>query len=113
MKVFAYDFSGNDFNKGWIYQVRGTISSGTFLFNNKAFSDNPGELEKLDVGALFLEDKYHWDKGGITSNRYDTFVKKLINEGRPNDSQKVTTTKEKFLAHIYNAVTISHKNLVS
>ena len=113
MKVFAYDFSGNDFNKGWIYQVRGTINSGTFLFNNKAFSDNPGELDKLDVGALFLEDKYHWDKGGITSNRYDTFVKKLINEGRPTDNQKVTTTKEKFLAHIYNAVTISHKNLVS
>ena len=43
------------------------------------------------------------------SNSYNTFVKKLINEGKPRQEQKVITTKEKFLAHIYNAITLSQK----
>jgi hypothetical protein len=40
------------------------------------------------------------------SDRYDKFVKTLI-EVSPEESQKVNTTKEKFLAHIYNAITKS------
>ncbi|HTE01455.1 MAG TPA: hypothetical protein VK668_19345 [Mucilaginibacter sp.] len=105
-KLFAYTFDSEKFVPGWLYQVRSTVAPGTFIFDSKAFPDNLNELKKLDVGTIFLDDKYHWSKGGLLSNRYDTFIKKLINSGPEND-QKVNTTKEKFLAHIYNAITIS------
>jgi hypothetical protein len=105
-KLFAYTFDGGKFIPGWLYQVRSTVVPGAFIFDSKAFPDNAAELKKLDVGTIFLDDKYHWAKGGLLSNRYDTFVKKLIDSG-PGDEQHVNTTKEKFLAHIYNAITIS------
>jgi hypothetical protein len=105
-KLFAYTFESGKFIPGWLYQVRSTVLPGAFIFDSKAFPDNPAELRKLDVGTLFMDDKYHWSKGGLLSNRYDTFVKKLITTG-PDEGQKVNTTREKFLAHIYNAITIS------
>lgn len=105
-KQFAYSFDGEKFYPGWIYQVRSTVAPGTFMFDSKAFTSNTKELKDLDVGALFSDDKNHWPKGGLLSNRYDTFVKTLI-EVSPEDSQKVNVTKEKFMAHIYNAITKS------
>ena len=79
-----------------------------FMFNENAFASNRKELERLDVGELFLDEKNHWDKS-IMSGRYDTFVKKLLNEGTPKPEQKANTIKEKFLAHVYNAITLSQK----
>lgn len=105
-KAFAYTFESTRFTPGWLYQVRSTVAPGTFIFDSKAFPDNLPELKKLDVGTIFLDEKNHWPKGGILANRYDTFVKKLINLG-PEEEQQVNTTKEKFLAHIYNAITQS------
>ncbi|MBV5313643.1 MAG: hypothetical protein JZU47_10130 [Prolixibacteraceae bacterium] len=98
---FAYTFDKGKFVPGWLYQIRNTVSPGTFMFDSKAFPDTQAELKKLDVGALFLDKKYHWPSGG-----YDKFVKRLI-ESSPNNEQKVNTTKEKFMAHIYNAITNS------
>lgn len=105
-KLFAYTFEGMKFIPGWIYQIRSTILPGTFLFDSKAFADTTAELKKLDVGSLFLDKKNHWRGGGLFSDSYDKFVKELI-KCKPNDEQKVNTTKEKFLAHIYNAITVS------
>jgi len=105
-KAFAYTFESARFTPGWLYQVRSTVAPGTFIFDSKAFPDSLSELKKLDVGTIFLDEKNHWPKGGILANRYDTFVKKLINLG-PEEEQQVNTTKEKFLAHIYNAITQS------
>lgn len=105
-KQFAYSFDSEKFYPGWIYQVRLTVAPGTFMFDSKAFTSNPKELRDLDVGALFLDTKNHWPKGAMFSNRYDSFVKTLI-EVSPEESQKVSNTKEKFLAHIYNAITKS------
>jgi hypothetical protein len=104
-KQFAYSFDKDRFTPGWIYQVRNSITPGAFIFNSKAFPDNQAELSKLDVGTIFSDDKYHWPKG-LLSSRYDTFVKKLIESG-PAGEQKVNTTKEKFLAHLYNALSNS------
>ena len=112
MKYFAYDFAGEIMSDGWIYQIKSTIGSGQFLFDDKAFTKIKRELDKIDVGSLFKDSQFHWDKGGLMSDRYDSFVTRLIKEGKPKDEQKVTTTKEKFLAHIFNAISISHKNLV-
>jgi hypothetical protein len=103
---FAYTFDKEKFVPGWLYQIRNTVAPGTFMFDSKAFPDTPAELRKLDVGALFLDKNYHWPNGGIMSGRYDKFIKELIESG-PKDEQKVNTTKEKFMAHIYNAITKS------
>jgi len=105
-KLFAYTFKDAKFIPGWLYQVRNSVAPGRFLFDSKAFPDNPSELKKLDVGTIFLDEKHHWSKGGLFRDRYDLFVEKLINTN-PKDEQKVNTTKEKFLAHIFNALTIS------
>lgn len=105
-KLFAYTFEKDIFVPGWLYQIRSTVAPGTFMFDSKAFPDTSSELKKLDVGTLFLDAKHHWSKGGILSNRYDNFIDKLI-DTTTKDEQKVNTTKEKFLAHIYNAITIS------
>lgn len=105
-KYFAYSFDSEKFYPGWIYQVRSTVAPGSFMFDSNAFTSNPKELKGLDVGALFSDSKNHWPKGNMLSNRYDNFVKTLI-DIKHDDSQKVNTTKEKFLAHIYNAITKS------
>lgn len=108
MKEFAYNFDNQKFIPGWLYQVRSTVSPGRFMFNDKAFSFTSKELENLDVGALFLDESHHWDKS-LISNRLNTFTSTLIERGQPRQEQKVNTLKEKFLAHIYNAITISQK----
>lgn len=108
LKQFAYTFEGQEFIPGWIYQVRSTVSPGKFMFDDKAFTTQKKELEKIDVGVLFLDKKNQWESS-LLSNSYDTFVKKLINEGKPRPEQKVNNTKEKFLAHVYNAITLSQK----
>jgi hypothetical protein len=105
-KQFAYSTDGERFYPGWLYQVRSTVAPGSFMFDSKAFTSNPKELKDLDVGALFTDSKNHWPKGGIMSNRFDKFIDTLI-EVKPEDSQKVNTTKEQFMAHIYNAITKS------
>ena len=44
-------------------------------------------------------------------NRYDHFIDATVNDSRclPKEKQKVNTVKEKFLAHIYNGITIAQK----
>ena len=107
LKQFAYSTDGGQqFFAGWLYQVRSTVAPGSFMFDSKAFTTNLKELQKIDVGELFLDKKNHWPGGGIMSNRFDKFVDTLI-DVKPEDSQKVNTTKEKFMAHIYNAITKS------
>ncbi len=109
LKMFAYDFDSNrNFVPGWIYQIRKSVTPGKFIFNDNAFKESWNELEKNDVGALFLDEKHHWDKS-LFSDRYNTFVKNFTNNGQPTERQKVITTKERFLAHIYNGITISQK----
>jgi hypothetical protein len=107
-KYFAYTFNGTKFIAGWLYQVRNSVSPGQFLFDSRSFTENQNELKNLDIGALFMDDKHHWPKGGVFGKRYNSFVEKLITTG-PKEEQKVNTTKEKFLAHLFNALTLSQK----
>ncbi|MFV5692184.1 hypothetical protein ACM55K_09185 [Flavobacterium sp. LT1R49] len=109
-KDFAYEFDNDKFLPGWLYQIRKTVAPGAFMFDPKSFPDMKSELNKIDVGAIFLDKKYHWSDDrsmkNISGDRYDNFVSKLI-KSSSEDKQNVNTTKEKFLAHIYNAITIS------
>lgn len=106
LKQFAYTTAGERFYPGWIYQVRSTVAPGSFMFDSKAFTTNVKELGKIDVGQLFTEDKNWWPEGRMFSNRFDKFVDTLI-EVSFQENQKVNTTKEQFMAHIYNAITKS------
>ena len=110
-KLFAYTFDNDRFVSGWLYHIRNTIAPGTFMFDSKAFADTSSELNKLDVGELFMDKKFHWPGGKLGfGDTYDTFVKQLIKtDFKPE--QKVNNTKEKFLAHIYNSITISQGEL--
>lgn len=106
LKHFAYSTDSEKFYSGWLYQVRSTVAPGSFMFDSKAFTTNQKELKDLDVGALFMDSKNHWPKGGLMSNRFNKFIDTLI-QVKPEESQKVNTTKEQFMAHLYNAITKS------
>jgi hypothetical protein len=111
LRQFAYSTDGERFYHGWLYQVRSTVAPGSFMFDPKAFTTNVKELKDLDVGALFTDKKNHWPEGGFMSDRFDKFVKTLIEVKPDEQAQKVNTTKEKFMAHIYNAITKSQNFL--
>ena len=82
------------------------------MFDSKSFPNSPAELKGLDVGSLFLDKAYHWSDKGMFSNRYDNFIKVLL-ETDALPEQKVNTIKEKFLAHIFNGITKSQPNLIT
>lgn len=109
-KRFAYRINeAGTFIPGWIYQIRNSVGSGTFMFRPEAFPD-AASLKKVDPGDIFIDDKHQWDKPLINS-RYDNFIGKTVTDNRckPKEKQKVNTVKEKFLAHIYNAITLAQK----
>ena len=110
LKLFAYDYVQNTIIRGWIYQIYKSIKPGKFIFKSDVFTENLRELKDMDPGNIFEDDRHNWDKGGLLSNRYDNYVKTLLNPNcRPKEEQHVNTTKEKFLAHIYNSITIAQK----
>jgi len=113
LRMFAYYFSKEgEFVPGWIYQIRQSIEPGAFIFAPGAFPAVDKDLKKVDFGALFIDKKHHWDHSGMfetVDNRYDKFVKTLINQSQPREDQHVNTVKEQFLARMYNAITISQK----
>lgn len=110
-KKFAYAIDkDNRFVPGWIYQIRNSVGSGKFMFKPEAFPDGTN-FKKVDPGNIFEDDKHNWDKPRFLGDRYDQFIEKTVTDVRctPTDGQKVNTVKEKFLAHIYNGITIAQK----
>lgn len=113
LRSFAYsiDASSQEFVPGWLYQVRHSVGSGTMMFNSSAFPTS--DLDKVDIGMIMREPANQWSEKGMfglgSPKTFDDFVKRLVDEGKPEDSQKVNTTKEKFIAHISNALLKSQK----
>lgn len=104
LKLFAYNFVGEKLKKGWIYQINDTVP-GSFVFSPDAFRTDVRELRKIDPGKVFNDDAHNWRAGkfGI-GNSYDQFIKGLTKTGY-SDDQNVSTVKEQFLGHLYNAIT--------
>ena len=107
---FGYSF-GNESNmqKGWIYQIKDSVP-GRFIFVDEAFKDQRKDMKSISCGHLFEDDLHNWSKMAGLISKKDNSVDVLIkNMGeprtRPTADQNVQTTKEKFLAHIYNAIT--------
>ena len=115
MKLFGYKFDEKTGNmiKGWIYQVRDSVP-GNFIFIDEAFKTMRTEMKKISAGQLFSNPEHNWSQltGLIskTDNSVDVLISNMSKENtRPNGSQNVITTKEKFLAHIYNAISLNQK----
>ena len=100
--MFAYNVVGDSLVKGWMYQLKDTVP-GSFIFHSDAYKTALTDLRDIDPGAIFTDERHHWRKK-MFQNRYDLFVKDLINSGY-DDSQNVSSVKEQFLAHLYNAIT--------
>lgn len=109
LKMFAYDIEDGNLKPGWIYQIQSSTGSGRFMFRPEAFPDKSG-IKSVDPGDIFVDERHRWDKS-FMSNRYDHFIDKIVADRRclPKDKQKVNTVKERFLAHIYNGITIAQK----
>lgn len=101
-RQFAYKVAGGKLKKGWMYQLKDTVP-GSFIFNNDAFRTDPKEISRIDPGRIFTDDRHNWNHS-LINNRYDTFIKGLVNTGY-EDKQNVSTIKEQFMAHLYNAIT--------
>ena len=103
-RKFGYSIEGSNFNAGWLYQIRSSFN-GKLILDDKAFTSNPKELKKLEPGKLFTEKEYHWKDTRLMGDTYDPFVNILKDEDtKPSENQNVETTREKFIAHIYNAI---------
>ena len=105
LRMFAYEYDKDRFVPGWIYQINKSVEPGKFIFRPEAFPTQLAELspKRLKVGEIF-PDKTHWWPNG-----FDGYIKNFVNQGHPTDSQHVNTTKEKFLAHIYNGIVIAQQ----
>lgn len=116
LRFFGYKFDKeNNMIKGWIYQLYDSVKPGRFLFNETAFKNMRQEMKSISCGQLFIDPNHNWSKiSGMISksdNSVDELIKTLTDEkSKPRVAdQMVNTTKEKFLAHIYNAITINQK----
>lgn len=116
MRSFAYSESsaGDRLLLGWLCQINNSVGNSEFLFAPNAFPNAVKDINKVDPGAIFMDKKNHWDTGGVMgigANRYDKFIKNTMTDERskPKDIQNVKTVKERFLAHLFNGITIAQK----
>lgn len=115
-KEYGYKFVHNEVRFGWIYQIFRSVGSGKFLFSSEAFKTNIDEIKNVDPGAIFLDETHNWDKKG-SMNIFAKDAEKRFNQlihifkqpdTLPDDSQG-DTLKERFLGHMYNAITTAQK----
>ena len=67
IKDFAYKLDGNGkLIPGWFFQIKHSVK-GSFLFDDKAFSDNTKELLEFNYGKIFKYANHHFTKDGIMS----------------------------------------------
>ena len=116
LQMFAYSVENGKLQRGWLYQIYNTVKPGRFIFRPSAFEEKIDSLGKIEPGTLFEDDKHNWDaRGGFmhstSTAQYDQLIKILTEDDAsiPAKVQNANTTKEKFLAHVYNAITIAQK----
>ena len=106
---FGYKFLGDQIVKGWAYQVNDTVP-GTMIFKGEAFPEQRKYMDNKElnfsVGGLFADESKNWGKvekpliGSRKDTGFQTFIKNIDKTTEPGSG----TVKEKFIAHIYNAV---------
>ena len=111
LKEFAYKFKGNEVIFGWIFQIYQSVGAGRFIFSSEAFKSDKDALRKIDPGTIFIDKKHHWDKKGLIGSSSEKHFNAWVNELKSEDSlpeeAQGVSLKEKFLAHMYNSITIA------
>lgn len=113
LKEFGYKFVKSDVVFGWIYQIFKSVGAGKFIFSPEAFKSDINALHNIDPGTIFADALHHWRKTGINpfasdaDKRFDTLINILKSEQSLPDEAQGVTLKEKFLAQMYNAITIA------
>ena len=116
MKYFDYRFEDGIITYGWICQIKNSLGSGAFILNSKAFPNlgKKGSPDfEDDIDKLINDPKHHWDlsKGkGLLGGKdaLNTLVFHMKSSAcLPKEEQSVNSVKERFFAHIYNAITVA------
>ncbi len=108
-RSFGYVIDAGVFKPGWMYQIKSTVN-GNLVLDDSAYTTVTKELKKLEPGKLFSEKEYHWKDKTISGDTFDPFIKHLKKEEtEPDDEQNVSTSTEKFIAHMYKAINTSSK----
>lgn len=116
MKYFDYRFEDGVITYGWICQIKNSLGSGAFILNSKAFPNfgKKGSVDfDEDIDKLINDEKHHWDLSqgkGLLGGKdaLNTLVFHMKSEQcLPKEDQSVNSVKERFFAHIYNAITVA------
>lgn len=112
LKEYAYCVTNGQLVPGWLHQVKNTID-GSFIFSDEALSLETSVLNKVDPGAIYKDDKYNWQEavlfGKKADKRFDKFIEIFkSDESNPTQDQGISL-KEKFLGHLYKAITKTQK----
>ena len=117
LRKFAYELSSDgELIPGWLFQIYNSVGQAKFLFNSSAFQEDAIKNGKVNFGAVFDDDLHNWkNKGKVwgfnpcnnNKDSYDALCKAMAQDkARDFSKQNVASTEEKFLAHIYNAITM-------
>ncbi|MDE6379195.1 MAG: hypothetical protein K2L11_01885 [Muribaculaceae bacterium] len=113
LKQYAYSIQDGQLAPGWLHQVKSTID-GSFIFSDDALSLVQTDLQNVDPGGIYRDDKYNWQTAGIpigkkAPKRFDKFIEVLKSDASAPSSQQGTSLKERFIGHIYNAIRNTQK----
>jgi hypothetical protein len=113
LKEFGYKFVKGTVVFGWIYQIYKSVGAGKFIFAPEAFKTNIDELLDIDPGIIFSDESHHWEKTGKNpfasgaEKRFNTLIGLLKSDESLSEDSQGVTLKERFLAQMYNAITIA------
>lgn len=111
LKEYAYSIEDGLLAPGWLHQVKSTIE-GSFIFSDDALSLVQSQLQNVDPGGIYKDDKYNWQTSGLLGSkadkRFSKFIDVLKNSSAPT-SQQGSSLKERFIGNIYNAITRTQK----
>lgn len=114
LKEFAYKFVNGKLEPGWLHQIFKSVAGGSFIFSSESLSTNPSELQKVDPGSIYNDDKYNWDYGIGLGSKADRRLSRFIDLLKSNSSaataNQASNLKEKFIGTLYNAIIGSQKN---
>ncbi|GAB4189267.1 MAG: hypothetical protein OHK0057_20950 [Thermoflexibacter sp.] len=114
LKMFAFFYTNNHIQDGWLRQVQKSSTDEHFLFSVNSFQTDVNSLKKYNWGQLLDAKEYQFegDGGWLSSPKpYDTFLKKFREDPntKPAPDFESAKTGERLLYHIYQTFKALHK----
>lgn len=114
LKSYAYKISNGKLMPGWLHQVFKSVGQGEFIFNPQALSTSAADLQNVDPGSIYNDDRFNWNTSfSLTGSKADKRVSKFIDVLKDEDKNVTpiqgVTLKEKFIACLYNSIAKTQK----